>query len=142
MGRDDFGLNFVTVFVNGHRGVFLVDTGASHTVLDHRFAKRCLSQMTASNLRLAWLGAEDTDTKEGVIQEIQIGGYRERGPFKVNVLNLDAINNAPARLRTIRMDGILGADFFLQHRALIDYRDGSLRFGEAPPGWMGAPLPR
>jgi len=82
MRRDDFGLNFVPVRVNGQPGVFLVDSGASHTVLDHRFAKRCISKMVASDLRLAWLGSEDTLAQEGVIDEIQIGNYRRVGPFE------------------------------------------------------------
>ena len=136
MRRDDFGLNFVPVRVNGQAGVFLVDSGASHTVLDHRFAKRCIRKMVASNLRLAWLGSEDTVAKEGVIDEIQIGNYRQVGPFKAHVLNLDAINEAPARKRTIRMDGIIGADFFISHRALIDYRANALRFQSGAEGWM------
>ena len=139
MTRDDFGLNFVPVRVNGHPGVFLVDSGASHTVLDHRFAKRCLTNLKSSNLRLAWLGSKDSDTKEGVLSEIQIGNYVQRGPFRAHVLNLDAINQAPARLRTLRMDGILGADFFISHGAMIDYRDGSLQFSDAPQGWMEPP---
>lgn len=136
MQRDDFGLNFVPVKVNGHSGVFLVDSGASHTVLDHRFAKRCIRKMVASDLRLAWLGAENTLAKEGVIDEIQIGNYRRVGPFKAHVLNLDAINEAPARKRTIRMDGIIGADFLITHRAMIDYRTNALRFQPGAEGWM------
>lgn len=136
MRRDDFGLNFVPVRVNGQPGVFLVDSGASHTVLDHRFAKRCISKMVASDLRLAWLGSEDTLAQEGVIDEIQIGNYRRVGPFKAHVLHLDAINEAPARKRTIRMDGIIGADFLITHGALIDYRSNALRFQPGAEGWM------
>lgn len=139
MARDDFGLHFVEVYVNGHRGVFLVDSGASHTVLDHRFADRCLRQMESSNLRLAWLGAADTDTKEGIAEEIQIGPYRDVGPFRIHVLNLDAINNAPSRLRGVRMDGILGADFLITHGALIDYASSALRFHPSPTLWMEPP---
>ena len=136
MQRDDFGLNFVPVHVNGQPGVFLVDSGASHTVLDHRFAKRCISRMVPCNLRLAWLGAEDTDAKEGVIDEIVIGNYRRLGPYKAHILNLDAINHAPARKRTIRMDGIIGADFFISHQAQIDYQANALRFQLGGEGWM------
>ena len=66
MRRDDFGLNFVPVRVSGHPGVFLVDSGASHTVLDHRFAQRCVSKMVESDLRLAWLGSEDTLAKQAL----------------------------------------------------------------------------
>ena len=136
MKRDDFGLNFVPVRINGHQGLFLVDSGASHTVLDHRFARRCLTRMTPSQLQLAWLGAEDTQAKEGIIDEIRVGPYVQRGPFKAHVLNLDAINEAPARKRTIRMDGIIGADFFISHRALIDYQSNALRFTPSSQGWM------
>ena len=117
----------------------LVDSGASHTVLDHRFAKRFLTNLTSSNLRLAWLGSKDNDTKEGVLSNIQIGNYFRNGPYRAHVLNLDAINHAPARLRTLRMDGILGADFFIAHGAMIDYRDDSLKFNAAPDGWMEPP---
>ncbi len=139
MKRDDFGLHFVRVQVNNHPGIFLVDSGASHTVLDHRFANRCLKNMTSSNLRLAWLGSQHTDTKEGVADYFQIGNYRETGPFRIHVLNLDAINHAPARSRAMRMDGIIGADFLITHRALIDYSTGSLRFASAPNTWMEPP---
>lgn len=134
--RDDFGLHFVPVRVNGQAGVFLVDTGASHTVLDYRFAKRCVRRMEASNMRLAWLGSEDAQAKEAVIDEIQVGNYRLVGPFKAHVLNLDAINEAPARKRTIRMDGIIGADFFITHGAVIDYRRNAMSFSPGSEGWM------
>jgi len=139
MNRDDFGLHFVRVHVNNYPGVFLVDSGASHTVLDHRFANRCLKNMTPSNLRLAWLGSQHTDTKEGVVDHFQIGSHKEVGPFRIHVLNLDAINNAPARTRAMRMDGIIGADFLITHRALIDYSTSSLRFSSAPNTWMEPP---
>ena len=133
MTRDDFGLNFVSVRVNGHPGVFLVDSGASHTVLDQRFAERCMENLEASNLRLAWLGSRNATTKKGIVHEMQVGNYRQLGPYRANVLNLDAINNAPARNQTIRMDGILGADFLILHGALIDYSNSSLRFRNGPP---------
>jgi hypothetical protein len=136
MYRDDFGLNFVPVKVNGHSGVFLVDSGASHTILDQGFAKRCIRKMVLSDMRLAWLGSGDNIAKEGVIEEIQVGNYRQVGPFKVHVLNLDAINNAPARQRKFHLDGIIGADFFISHRALIDYGSNVLRFQAATDEWM------
>ena len=144
MSRDDFGLNFVPVRINGHQGLFLVDSGASHTVIDHRFAKRCIRRMTESDMRLAWLGSEDTQAKEGIVEEIQVGNYRRIGPFKAHILNLDAINQAPARQRTIRMDGIIGADFFITHRAMIDYQSNALFFNPGAEGWMErlAPPPR
>jgi|MDTC01.1.fsa_nt_gb hypothetical protein len=134
MIRDDFGLNFVNVRVNGHPGVFLVDSGASHTVLDQRFAERCMQNLEDSNLRLAWLGSRNATTKKGIVHELQVGNqYRQLGPYRANVLNLDAINNAPARNRTIRMDGILGADFLIMHEALIDYGGSALKFRNGPP---------
>lgn len=142
MQRDDFGLHFVRMRVNGHAGIFLVDSGASHTVLDYQFARRSLGGLSASNLRLAWLGSRNAEAYEGIANEIQIGNYRQRGQFRLHVLNLDAINNAPARLRTMRMDGILGADFFINHRALIDYSQSALTFGSAPNTWALAPTIR
>ena len=107
--------------------------------IDHRFADRCLRQMESSNLRLAWLGAANTDTKEGIAEEIRIGPYRDVGPFRLHVLNLDAINNAPSRLRGVRMDGILGADFLITHGALIDYSSSALRFHPSVNVWMEPP---
>lgn len=132
MQQDDFGLNFITVRVNGHPGWFLVDTGASHTVIDQRFAEHCIPDLTISNLRLAWLGASNAQTMEGTIDSFQIGNHIEYGPYRAHVLNLDAINDAPARLRTIRLDGIIGADFLISHAALVDYRDRQLLFSGAP----------
>ena len=135
MTQDGFGLSFVPVKINGHRGRFLVDSGASHTVLDFHFARKSLESMTASDLRLAWLGARNAQTKEGIVNEIRIGDFRQDGPFRAHVLNLDAINNAPSRKRTLRMDGILGADFFSSHGAIIDYRANALRFGPSDGDW-------
>lgn len=150
MQRDGFGLHFVPISVDGVRGLFLVDSGASHTVLDHRFAKRALSNLEPSNLRLAWLGSKHNDTQAGVLREIRIGNYVQQGPFKVYVLNLDAINHAPSRDRAMRLDGILGADFLISHGALIDYASQSLLFTPAPyaADWLDrlrplpTPLPR
>ncbi len=136
MARDGFGLHFVNVRVNGLQGIFLVDTGASHTVLDHRFARRCLDASVPSNLRLAWLGAENADTREGVVREIQIGPHIQQGAFLVYVLNLDSINHAPSREQAIRLDGILGADFLISHGALIDYPSQALRFNRPSSPWL------
>ena len=141
MAQDDFGLNFVPVHINGHPGLFLVDSGASHTIVDHRFARRSMGELTPSHRSLAWLGSQNTDAKEGVVQAIQIGSHYRSGPFRIDVLQLDPINQSPARLGTFRIDGILGADFLTTHEAEIDYRDSSLRFRVAPKGWK-EPLKR
>lgn len=132
---DSFGLQFVPASVNGVDGVFLVDSGASHTVLDQKFAQRCVRNFGPSNLRLAWLGSRNAQTMSGQVDEIIIGNYRKEGPIRLHILNLDAINQAPSRQTGQRIDGILGSDFLIGHRASINYQSRELGFQSNGTAW-------
>jgi predicted aspartyl protease len=125
---------FVRATVNGRPGLFLVDTGATSTCLDARFAAELglKPQATAA-------GTVKTNVTRGIktaqVKKLELGGHVFEN-FAVAVLNLDHVDKALGR----RMDGLLGMNVLRAAPFTIDQGGGSLLFGIARPGTPSVPL--
>ena len=125
---------FVRATVNGRPGLFLVDTGATATCLDARFAAELglKPQATAA-------GTVKTNVTRGFktaqVKKLELGGHVFEN-FAVAVLNLDHVDKALGR----RMDGLLGMNVLRDAPFTIDQGGGSFSLGSARPGTPSVPL--
>jgi predicted aspartyl protease len=102
----------VPVVLNGQGPFrFLLDTGATHSILSTAVADR-LKIPTASSGALITAGGSVPVTVR-VIEVVQIG------PVRIGKTTI-AVSDAEI-LRTLRVDGIIGADYLKQFRISIDY---------------------
>jgi predicted aspartyl protease len=98
----------------------IVDTGASHTILDRVRAGRFDVVVRQGRGRATGVGAGDQQVAVGVLRRIEIGPLR-LDSLEVSVLDLANINQVLRQLRVDPVDGILGADMLLRKRAILDY---------------------
>jgi predicted aspartyl protease len=98
----------------------IVDTGASHTILDQRRAGRFGVTARPAQGRAAGLGTADQAVGAGVLRNVALGTLRFDS-LAVSVLDLSHVNRVLAEMDVEPIDGIIGADMLLRKRAIIDY---------------------
>jgi len=112
--------------IRGQPLQFLLDSGASHSVLDHRTAID-LGLTLGSSIPVHGVGSRATGFGP-IAWQARLGN--EALPHQVLVLDLAALSKACGR----HVDGLVGADFFRDRILEIDYRSRELRLlDESPP---------
>jgi len=108
----DDGLIVVPVSLNGHAGYkFLLDTGASHSIV---------SGETATQLRIPIDSTATLATMDGKIPiTVRTLDVFQMGPVRLRRASIAVADWE--MLRTLRVDGILGADYLRQFKLSIDY---------------------
>jgi hypothetical protein len=106
-------LPHVSMTVNGHTGVFLVDTALDEIILELDFAKR---------LRLSGHGIRTNDFRgrfdESTVEEVGIG--------RLQVRNVPVHLGHVAPVGGFHPDGAIGLSFLLHFDFTLDYRKGRL----------------
>ena len=120
------GLDTVKLGINGAQGTFLLDTGASNSVIDTRAVPKF--KITSGDL----LGS---DVAIGAGGEVRLSSYRVSGltlqgqsfPFSyISATDLSNVVSAFARDTGIRLDGIIGQDVMIAFDAVIDTQNRTL----------------
>jgi hypothetical protein len=112
---------------DGHRAVFIVDTGASGSALSADAAARFGISTTGTRMRT--LGASGAvRARQASVRSLSIGGLA-LGRLSVAVIDLAPIEKALSR----RIDGVLGTDVLRRFVVTIDYRGRTIALS-APGG--------
>jgi hypothetical protein len=114
--------------INKKPARFIVDTGASQSVLDlnrihlfHKGGKPRLHDMISTGLGVS-------DMKSFVIDEVSLQlGKRLFEKMAFICLDLANINQSYEHIRLKPIDGVLGGDFLWQYKAVIDYSKRQLK---------------
>jgi hypothetical protein len=113
----------VTCEVNGSKkGVLVIDTGASKTVLDKNFVDEY--QLTEENdieTKSRGLGEGSIVTEIATIKRFVMGDL-EVNDFTCALIDLSGINEMYEQYCQRRICGLLGSDFLLKYGAVIDYK--------------------
>ncbi len=113
---------FITVKINGKRCRFLVDTGASKSVLDKTYYEKNLSQKKLKTVQQETMGLHSSvpETYIGSIKELEIGKHKIKN-YVVAAVNLSHVNSTYSQLKASKIQGILGSDILLKYKMVIDY---------------------
>jgi predicted aspartyl protease len=103
----------------------IVDTGASHTILDRERARRFDLVVRADGGRAAGLGTVDQPVGTGTLRDVDLGPLH-LDSLAVSVLDLSHVNRVLREMEVAPIDGIIGADMLLRKHAIIDYGGPSL----------------
>lgn len=106
--------------INGVKGRFILDTGASNTCVDFDKASYFNLNATDSDTKAAGAGATEMLTKEAVDTQIKIGKWQYHNLHLV-LLDLTHVNTALINHNAKTVDGIIGADVLKKGKAIIDY---------------------
>jgi len=105
--------------------VLLLDTGASHTVIDLAFAKKAKLEMALSSQMGGGIGTTTAQLHHLTLQEFTLSGF-EVTDLELLAMDLGISNEAFKNDEDVPSDGILGTDFLKKYAAIIDYETAYL----------------
>lgn len=115
-----------TVFADGTRGKWVVDTGASKSVFDIQLAQHiAYSEGDKEELHSAGISEEPIQSTLGVLKTVLFGKLQVEN-MKVALLDLSHINQLYSRATDLKICGLLGSDFLVKHKAVLDYKRSKL----------------
>jgi len=106
--------------INGVKGLFILDTGASNSCVDFDTATLFKLKVEESDVKAAGAGATDMKTQTSDKNKFTIGKWKN--PKTVLVLfSLTHVNKALTAHHSKPVHGIIGADILKKGKAIIDY---------------------
>jgi predicted aspartyl protease len=110
----------IKVLINGVRGVFILDTGASSSCVGFEGVEFFKLKATKSKTKAAGAGATGMVTQIACDNQLKIGTWK-CPDFNLVIFDLSHVNEALRQHKTKEIHGIIGADVLLEGDALIDY---------------------
>jgi len=115
----------VTATINGVKGRFILDTGASNTCIGLDKIDQFILNSKDSKIMAAGAGATEMFTKLSTKNKIKIGTWSKK-KHKIVLFDLVHVNEALTSHQAMPVDGIIGADILKKGRAIIDYQKNRL----------------
>ena len=106
--------------VNGVKGVFILDTGASTTFIDLKLEGKFKLSAESSIIKARGAGRDKIDTLLSKNNRLSIGKW-VKTRFPIALIDLSYVNEAFESIDTPAVDGIIGADILKKGFAVIDY---------------------
>ncbi|WP_265198252.1 TIGR02281 family clan AA aspartic protease [Aureitalea sp. L0-47] len=106
--------------VNEIKGDFIVDTGASSSCIGFSSVDRFIMLTEQSELKAAGAGATNMETHVARNNRFQVG-EKQYNKMDFVIFDLSHVNEALIQVEEKPVEGILGADFLKENRAVIDY---------------------
>ena len=116
--------------VGGHKMRIVLDTGASHSCIDKQFVSQIFPNlMLEPNEGVnAGIGGMGFEVMVADLPDFRIGRYHQKILENVAVIDVTHINAAYRMLHRKPLQMILGNDFCIKHKAIIDYGQNKLIF--------------
>lgn len=111
--------------VNGIKGRFILDTGASNSCINISNIEKFKMNFKDSETKAAGVGAIDINTKISTKNKIKLGKWKHFS-FNFVLINLDYVNQALKEHNAKEVDGIIGADLLDIGKAIINYHTKKL----------------
>ena len=110
--------------VNGVKGKFILDTGASNSCICTSLEDKFKVISKESKEKASSANSEMTHTMISKSNMIQIDKWED----KINLISFDMnhINNALSQKKIDPIDGIIGADILKKSKSILDYKSNKL----------------
>ena len=106
----------------------MIDTGASKTVFDSscvlKFVKK--KDLQPNKSKSVGLGTSDVETKIVEINNLKLGTMKVK-KLEIAVLDLSHVNHSYEEIKLPKIDGVLGSDFLMKYKAVINYPKAFLK---------------
>lgn len=118
--------------ISGEKIRIVLDTGASHSCMDTAFAKTILPELQTEEHTgvTAGIGGDDFEVRVANIPDLRIGHFKLSSYDNMALIDFSYINQAYSRLKKEPIQMILGNDFLVEHKAVVDYQSRYLYFGK------------
>jgi len=110
----------VKATINGVKGLFILDTGASNSCVGFESIQAFGLQVKDSKVKAAGAGAIDMETQISKQNNLKIGAWK-KDKIVLVLFNLTHINTALTNHNASPVSGIIGADILKKGKAIIDY---------------------
>lgn len=119
---------FINLTINSVPCRLLVDTGASKTVFDAERVLRFVSEqkITSHEIKSVGLGVTNMETKVATLKDISVKKFN-RKKMEVAILPLTHVNTTYVLLEIPEIDGVLGSDFLMKYKAVIDFGNAQIQ---------------
>lgn len=118
---------FIEIKIGKRTSRLLVDTGASKTVFDShqvlKFVKK--KKLKTHATKSVGLGVSEVETKVVKLKELKFGRLKV-SKMEVAVLDLSHVNQSYSQLELPNIDGVLGSDFLMKYKAVINYKKSTI----------------
>lgn len=112
--------------LNGFDARFILDTGASGTVIDETSSSGFnLLMLSESEDKAAGLGTNTLQVTKSQGNEIALDGFKIEN-WEVGIINLSHVNEALTNRGAGLVHGVIGADIMNRFSAVIDYGERAL----------------
>ena len=114
--------------INGKTARFVVDTGASRTVFDKDKILNYINNPEFSEKEGISAGIGGTDISSFIfdIEELSFGKLKITD-YQAVAMDLSNVNDSYALINLPPIDGVLGGDLLVKHKAVISYRLKKIR---------------
>ncbi|HFX17655.1 MAG TPA: acid protease [Flavobacteriales bacterium] len=113
------GHHLLKAKLNGQKGLFILDTGASNTCVDQAQADRFNLKGKDTDHKATGAGNGEIDIQLSNKNKLKIGDWKIK-KIPLVLMDLSHINTA-LQLFDIEIDGIIGADVLHQGKGIIQY---------------------
>ncbi len=113
------GHHLIKAKINGKKGKFILDTGASNTVIAQSKAKKFQLKLKDTEHKAAGAGTTEIDINTTGKNSLEIGRWKIK-KIRFVTMDLQHINQAMALFDT-KVDGIIGADVLHAGKGIIQY---------------------
>ena len=111
--------------LNGVKGKFILDTGASNSCVDINLAEKFRLKVEDSETKAAGAGAIGMETKLATHNKLKLSQWKYSN-CTIVLFDLTHVNTALIEHNAKAVDGIIGADILEKGKAIIDYNKHSL----------------
>ena len=126
LGEENSYHLFVSGVINGQKCDLLIDTGASHTIFDATLIPEAPAGKNAGfEIQSAGIHAGELKNSIGHIKQFKLGDLKRKN-WTVVLIDLTHVNDLYQKFTDKRVAGLIGSDFLLKHKAIIDYKKREL----------------
>jgi hypothetical protein len=120
---------FLNVKVNGKRCRFLLDTGASKSVVDKSFFEKHFGAKKLKSVKQDTTGLHSTvyESHFGTVETLEFGKLAIK-KYVLAAIDLSHVNLTYSKLKQPKIHGILGSDLMVKYKAVIDYGKTEIQF--------------
>ncbi len=120
--EENYHIIIESVFPNGEKGIWIVDTGASRSVFDRNLAQ-FYEPITLENTEIhsAGIGDSQIEALPAFIPSINFGDLH-LNDFMVALIDLEHVNTIYSKFSDFKVIGLVGSDFLVKYKAEINYK--------------------
>jgi len=127
--RENYHILIEGNFEDGTPSCWIIDTGASKTVLDKNLSSyyEPMDSDDMEDYQSAGINQGMMETSVGKLIYLRFGNLKITGQ-KVALIDLNHVNDIYGKYTSYRIAGLLGGDILMQHQCKIDYSAKIIQF--------------